>query len=49
MENENKTVLGVYAPPARPNPRGFLILAVILSGPVALAGFGIEFLLSWHF
>ncbi len=36
MKSEKNTVMGVHAPPPRPNARGFLALALLLSTPIAL-------------
>jgi len=49
MENSNKTVLGVFAPSARPDWRGFVVLGLILAVPVSLALFGVEVAIRWVF
>ena len=36
MKPEKNTVMGVHAPPPRPNAGGFLALAALLSAPIAL-------------
>ncbi len=36
MRKHKKTVMGVYAPSAGPDWRGFLILGIILGGPLIL-------------
>lgn len=47
MKTEKNTIMGVHAAPARPNPRGFLIVAILLSVPMALLGFSLEYYLAW--
>jgi len=49
MENSNKTVFGVYAPPAKPDLRGFMMLGLVLAVPVFLVLFGIEAAIRWAF
>ncbi|MCK4712674.1 MAG: hypothetical protein KAT26_07315 [Marinosulfonomonas sp.] len=46
MKNVKNTVMGVFAPPAKPDWGGFVALGVLYGGPVVALLFAIDVLLS---
>jgi len=49
MEKLNKTVMGTFAPPPRPDWRGFVVLGLVFGGPVVTLLFGVEIIWRWWF
>lgn len=47
MKKEKPTVSGVFAPPPKPDIWGFVLLAIVISGPVAFVWAGVEYLIRW--
>lgn len=46
MKKVKNTVMGVFAPPATPDWRGFVVLGVLYGGPVVALLFGVDALLA---
>jgi len=48
-ETKNQTVMGFFAPSARPDSRGFVTLGVLIAAPVGAVLFGVEAVIRWAF
>jgi len=49
MKELNQTVMGVFAPAAKPDLRGFVMLGLLIAAPVGAALFGVEAVIGWAF
>lgn len=47
--DEKQTVMGVFAVSAKPNLRGFMMLAILLAAPTGAVLFGVEAVIRWAF
>lgn len=41
--------MGVFAPSAKPNLRGFMMLGILIAAPTGAVLFGVEAVIHWAF
>ena len=47
--DKNQMVMGVFAPSAKPDLRGFVMLGLLIAAPTGAILFGVEAVIRWAF